>query len=498
MSWFMDFLTDTARQSAPGIHKGINDDQQKKRDLEQARSGIPIEVERQKALMPGELEKIRAGETSRNENALRLLMIGKELDRKRVLEVEEAKTRRTNGENPFLSFLTSRVETPQNPAVMPVQAGAPGYGAGEEATSGIVPKTRTEPWANVLMRGMGLDPSEREAVPSVSGTGKVGVTFQRKPNESKPTAPHYLSKPDGSTWVVDTPGAEPRQIQPAIKTAQPLTSEATAAAFAGVPEGQRPNPDQAKKMNEYLAGRTGERRGATIEAEAAHAPAAARYAAAKARAIKDVGLEYLPIEVRTRAQEALNVATDPANVSKIASKIEQETQAKLGAAYAPESITGPIVLLQTTEGALNELKTRFTPQEREKYVGILLNPALRAMQLISPDPRFAEFQAIMGRVKKSAFDDGGKQLTPFEFSVVSQYIPQGNENSWQDFEAKLAIAGDYTRMLINARSEISTMTRKRLGAEGVPQIRLNQGKNIPVPSPQGAAPQNNDPLGIRR
>lgn len=329
---------------------------------------------------------------------------------------------------------------------------------------------------------------------------KGGLTVPLNP---KPATPHYIPRSDGSVLVVDTPGAEPRLLPGAdpIKTAQAYTPQIhylRAAQKDGKhPEwkpGMVPSPEHATDAIALEAkaqgARTAERTQAQIDVKTdpENIKKEARLAEAMMGARKRVGLEYLPLEVRIRAQEQLNVATDPENIEAVAKKITQEEIARGNGQRLPENDKQVLALMNTTLGALDELKTRFTPEQRKQYVGILRNPALKAKQILSGDKGFAEFQALMGRIRKSAFDDGGKQLTPFEFQVIAQYVPQGNENSWEDFEAKLAIAGNYTKMLMEARTKYATITRDEVMKKGLPRVGYGGGGNVPAPptTPPGA------------
>lgn len=164
MGWFDELLTDIARQSAPGIHKAIFDYGEKQRQLDAFRQGIPAEVERQQALMPGEIEKLRTAGDIQMRNYI----------------AREAAKNRGQGGLDILGLLRSTVEVPQSPDVMPIPARAPGYGAGEEATSGVVPPTQTMRGTDALMRLWNLNPAEHEAVPHIGTTG-VTLSFPRRP-----------------------------------------------------------------------------------------------------------------------------------------------------------------------------------------------------------------------------------------------------------------------------------------------------------------------------
>lgn len=144
---------------------------------------------------------------------------------------------------------------------------------------------------------------------------------------------------------------------------------------------------------------------------------------------------------------------------------EASSEAKFKGGGLPEADKQALSAMDGTLGAIAELKAEFTPEERAKFVGVVRNPALRAAQVFKADPKFAKFQAIMGRIKKSAFDIGGKTFTETEKGIVFQSIPTGEENSAADFEAKLSGSEAAMGDLRQRRTELSTMTRGELSKQ---------------------------------
>ena len=111
------------------------------------------------------------------------------------------------------------------------------------------------------------------------------------------------------------------------------------------------------------------------------------------------------------------------------------------------------------------LKSEFNPQERARYVGFLRYPANQLAQIVKNNPRFARFQTLVNEAKGQAFSEGGKQLTPFEASVVFGYVPTGKELSVADFEAKLNEADERARFYREATIRNATTKRVELQKE---------------------------------
>lgn len=110
---------------------------------------------------------------------------------------------------------------------------------------------------------------------------------------------------------------------------------------------------------------------------------------------------------------------------------------------------GAVSALNTMQSTIDHLKNEFSPEERQRYSGMLNfylgRGLLTASQLPlinqlvpAADPRFAQFSAVVGNLRSFVFGDGGKQLTPFEASVTQSYVPWGTETGGPaEFEAKL-------------------------------------------------------------
>ena len=102
--------------------------------------------------------------------------------------------------------------------------------------------------------------------------------------------------------------------------------------------------------------------------------------------------------------------------------------------------------------SIGELET-FSDQEIDKYAGFLNRGYRDIKQFIGSvpgmeglsDARYAQFRALSGRLQGTAFGEGGKQLTPFEASVVFAYTPTGKEMGGPtEFRAKTGQLKSYT------------------------------------------------------
>lgn len=114
-----------------------------------------------------------------------------------------------------------------------------------------------------------------------------------------------------------------------------------------------------------------------------------------------------------------------------------------------------IVAVQTSKDVVSKLLTEFTPQQRAKYAGIFKYPITQWTQYFADDPKFARFTTLLSAAKASAFDVGGKQLTPFEANVVFGYVPTGTEMSPSIFEEKLKYANERFDAIVNNRINLA-------------------------------------------
>ncbi len=158
---------------------------------------------------------------------------------------------------------------------------------------------------------------------------------------------------------------------------------------------------------------------------------------------------------------------------------------------------------------LNDLKQlqSFTPKEIQDFSGAIRGGgrkvllALRGTLGISTaeDQRFADFDALMGRLQGTAFGEGGKQLTSTELVVVRRYTPTGRElGGATEMLAKAKQLARYATVSRQVRIELAKSGRSTIDPDELDrQIHtayygagLGSGLTIQPP----AAPQSFDQL----
>lgn len=216
------------------------------------------------------------------------------------------------------------------------------------------------------------------------------------------------------------------------------------------------------------------------------AESAGKLTSARAKSWADTRLEYLPEMTRQRIQTEIDTRFSPENIAKSTAKVESELRARLAGGPVPEAAQDDLIRANKLRASIRELNDEFSPEDRRKYVGFIRNPMDRALQYVAADPNFAKFQAIMGRIKASAFDDAGKNFTATEMKYVQQYVPQGTEASWEDFEAKLSLADKAPQFIIDNRLYFMDKNRGEVARSGIPDAKLGKATGQPVP---GRAPK---------
>lgn len=117
-------------------------------------------------------------------------------------------------------------------------------------------------------------------------------------------------------------------------------------------------------------------------------------------------------------------------------------QAQIGATPLPEEAAKQQTAAAKISAQADTILKGFSPEEIDKFAGVFNQPmqkgksylqaGAKALGMGSPvdqgeRDRFSAWQVALAQLKQVAFDTGGKQLTPFEASVVFGYIPTGNE-----------------------------------------------------------------------
>ena len=163
----------------------------------------------------------------------------------------------------------------------------------------------------------------------------------------------------------------------------------------------------------------------------------------------------------------------------------QQTEADVNQARAEARLKGsPLGEVVVQKGTamrqsvriVEQILSEFSPEERAKFVGFFKFPLNKLLQIERGDPRFAQFLVLINQAKGAAFGEGGKQLTPFEASVVFGYVPSGTELSAVDFEAKLQNSLKQTPLIYN----------DLIGLSRTPKSKLQPLETKPVP--KGTAP----------
>ena len=177
----------------------------------------------------------------------------------------------------------------------------------------------------------------------------------------------------------------------------------------------------------------------------------------------------------------------------------------------PEASQRMIVALDQGEAAMKNLLTKFTPQERAKYSGLMnyysgtIKQAIGAggdpsrfltmfqnakepdalKTLFKNDPqgraRFAQFQSYVAQAMAQAFSDGGKQLTQYEGGITFGWVITGKEWSPIQFEVKLNLAYEKVnstrRSIVRAARPYSAIVKEmeEQAAQGPPAYTTPAG-----------------------
>jgi hypothetical protein len=363
---------------------------------------------------------------------------------------------------------------------------------------------------------MGLDPKEHEVVPHLGEKGGISVGFPRI-SQNKPVPPHYVPRADGSVWVIDTPGSEPRMIKEPIKTAQPYTQGMEnlravqdpsnpyySPTFSGWKPGDHPSPEHQNAA--VIFGRVqvpAERVGKQIEAQADRVKLISNISEAKALGgLTDEVIEQRSLQAKMIGRVVNGMAQDKAfqtALGKMKAELEKdETGTPYGAAIQEARLEGrPLSGTAATDvvkwnqylRAANMLRKEYSDQEILKYVGYGKFQAKQLEQFIKTDPRFMRFMVLNEQLRGTAFGEGGKQLTPFEASVVFGYTPTGREAWGEYYTAKLDEIGPRFTQMINETLTAHRTARGKYSPSQVPNAQ-------PGGSPSGQkAPTATGPNG---
>lgn len=147
-----------------------------------------------------------------------------------------------------------------------------------------------------------------------------------------------------------------------------------------------------------------------------------------------------------------------------------------------------IVAMRLFQDQVHTAITEFTPEERHRFAGYFKQGGREFAQIYLRDPRFAQWDALVGQIEAAKFGEGGKQLTPTEAAVVEKYVPTGRE--WGGdiaFDAKAADFLHRADFLIRERLRLATESgtqyrkeyEKLRGKYFAPALKAPSGANIP-------------------
>ncbi len=189
------------------------------------------------------------------------------------------------------------------------------------------------------------------------------------------------------------------------------------------------------------------------------------------------------------------------------------TEATLEKKPLDDKTQGDMRSYDQTIAAINEFKSKVTDENMKKFTGITRNPTQQAKLFVSDlagsvpiiggplqrivgpvDTDFAEYQALMGRMKKGVFDLGGKQLTQFEASVAFQTIPTGSEKGGAaEMQKKLEYLEKFTKVSRDLTLKLATTGRSKLSEPGAYDAMLTQAManaGLRVPNARDKTPWN--------
>ena len=153
--------------------------------------------------------------------------------------------------------------------------------------------------------------------------------------------------------------------------------------------------------------------------------------------------------------------------------------------------------------SLEQLKG-FSEKEITAYSGFVkrglknIGQAAAGLGLTNADQRYALYQTVMKRLAGTAFGEGGKQLTPFEGSIVFGYTPTGDEANATQVMTKAKMLEAFTRASREARlqlmrtgrgfidpDQLDTVLKQKMKDAGLPIPEVAPGWNGPRPGPSG-------------
>ena len=149
-------------------------------------------------------------------------------------------------------------------------------------------------------------------------------------------------------------------------------------------------------------------------------------------------------------------------ISERLDRLKKEQETIMGSKPLESTDRQAIQAMEQTLKAAGSIKSEFTPEEINRYVGFFNKSAREIAQLVNQDKKFARLNTLINFIKGSAFSEGGKQLTPFEASITFGHVPTGTEFSTVDFLSKLDTTIEMTETNIRGRYEKAVTPRRNI------------------------------------
>src|SRR3990167_128433 len=169
----------------------------------------------------------------------------------------------------------------------------------------------------------------------------------------------------------------------------------------------------------------------------------------------------------------------------------QTTRGRLAEEPLPDSVQTAVNAYNTILAGTAQMNT-FSPEEFKQFVGLLQSPYQRGKLAVKgtlgmtgpEEERFADFRAVMGRMRGTAFGEGGKMLTPFEASVVFQYTPTGSEaGGATEVRAKLRYLEAFTKIARDTRIMLARTGRANIDPEAMDEALKKSMERAGLPMP---------------
>ncbi|HLE04826.1 MAG TPA: hypothetical protein VI729_09500, partial [Anaerolineales bacterium] len=397
-------------------------------------------------------------------------------------EILEGRQRQKQGIQQALQII--REAQPRDVSVAP-EAGPPELGAGGQGEPGFTAQMPAQP----INQGRLM-----EAIMQASPEKGIEAMLP-KPNQGFTLGPGQTRYGPGGAQVATIPPApeRPVPVAPGGRLVRPGTGE---EVFTAPPKPEEPQkPPQPPTV--YAAGRElgfpeemkawtqdqwtqANKRAAEIEGlktkERALGGLSDEVIAQRAKQAREIekvresfvqSKAYLGAVGRLKAQM---VEVEP-GVS-VATRIEE---LKNAGRPLQAGIAQDVVRYENYIRAGETLRKEFTDAEILQYVGYGKYQANQLSQFVKTDPKFMRFMTLNEQMRGTAFGEGGKQLTPFEASVVFGYTPSGREAWGEYYIAKMDEIVPRYRTLLQETLTVGTTPRGQFTPQYGPGARKPGG-----------------------